>query len=77
MPLPTPRPPSPLRAARQALGYTLEDVSAAVGVAPSQVSRWERGQGCPPASDVCRIAEVYGLPVDDVARWFASASEAA
>ncbi|MFD9875116.1 helix-turn-helix domain-containing protein [[Kitasatospora] papulosa] len=56
-----------LRAARERHGSTLAGVSCATGIAPSTLSRIETGRRKPTLEVVLRLAEEYGVSLDDLA----------
>lgn len=66
--------PNPLRAARlRAGGMRLEDYAAQIGISKQALSRYELGQVVPRPARMRRMAEVYGLPLEEVARFYAEA----
>lgn len=46
--------------------WTQRDFSRRSGISPSTVSEWHRGTRVPDPASIDRIADVFGLPVDDV-----------
>jgi transcriptional regulator with XRE-family HTH domain len=56
-------------AARMRLGMRQEDAAEAVGVSPSTWARWERGERDIRTRHRARLAEVFGVPLDEVDRW--------
>lgn len=58
---------SPLRAARQAQGLTLDAVAAKAGIHKAQLSRFERGESGLSLAALYRLARV--LEVADLTRW--------
>lgn len=50
-----------LRTWRKTAGYTQEKAAAALGVDPSQLSRWENGKQLPKQSRSKEIARIYGV----------------
>lgn len=55
-----------LRARRRAAGMTLDDLSARVAIAPSQLSQFENGRREPRLSQLASLAEVLGASVTDL-----------
>ncbi|WP_333767742.1 helix-turn-helix domain-containing protein [Streptomyces sp. IBSBF 2435] len=55
-----------LRAARQAAGLTAGDVAARVHRSPFAVWSYERGRVRPPVDIASGLAEVIGVPLDDL-----------
>ena len=53
-----------LRAARDAIGYTIEKVSQESGIGQSSISEFENDRREPKFSQLSRLAEVYRRPVD-------------
>lgn len=58
-----------LAAARRRRGWSQEDAAERVNVATSTWARWERGEVCPQASQRADLAAVFGVPLEEVARW--------
>lgn len=58
-----------LEQARLAAGMQPGAVAAACGINPTTLRRWERGQSGPKPSDVKALAELYGLPQEEIAHW--------
>ncbi|MCX5384574.1 helix-turn-helix domain-containing protein [Streptomyces sp. NBC_00083] len=56
-----------LRAARERRGATLTGVSCATGISPSTLSRIETGRRKPTLEVVLRLAEEYGVSLDELA----------
>lgn len=53
-----------LRSAREAKGYTQEDVAAALGVSRVAVTLWESGVNQPSARYLVPLADLLGVSVD-------------
>lgn len=53
-----------LSALRRASGLTLLDIAQRVGVNPTTVLRWERGERVPGAANARALERVLGLPAD-------------
>lgn len=51
---------------RQNAGFTQEYVALKLGIVRSSVAKWETGASLPRSSLLCRIAVLYGCPVDDL-----------
>ncbi|MFJ8448882.1 helix-turn-helix domain-containing protein [[Kitasatospora] papulosa] len=56
-----------LRAARERHGSTLAGISCATGISPSTLSRIETGRRKPTLEVVLRLAEEYGVSLDELA----------
>ncbi len=57
-----------LRRLRQEKGYTQERLAQKLGVGPQAVSRWECGNTLPDVMLLPRLAEAFGVTVDDLYR---------
>ncbi len=57
-----------LRRLRQAKGYTQEDLANHVGVSAQTISRWECGTTLPDIMQLPKLAQIYGITVDDLYR---------
>jgi len=57
-----------IRSRRQAAGLTLEDVAARVGVTVGALSHIESGRRLPSARNAMLIAEVLGIPAEEMLR---------
>lgn len=55
-----------LRDVRESQGRSLRDAAHDLGIAPSQLSRIERGLRKLPSSGVDRVAQYYGLSTDQL-----------
>ncbi len=53
-----------LRDLRERSGLSQAKVAASLGVADTQVSRWENGNVLPGFQYCCRLAEFYGVSLD-------------
>lgn len=60
---------TPLWRNRQDHGLTLRDVSVAVGVAFSDISRAERGDVAPRVTTALRLARFYETTVEELFGW--------
>jgi len=58
---------SPLKAARKARKLTQLKVAELIGVTSSSVTQWETGKTVPTDENLLRLAEVYGLTVEEIA----------
>ena len=55
-----------IRQLREAAGLTQFELAVKVGVTPTAVSAWERGQYEPRASQLRKLAETLGVLMDDI-----------
>ena len=55
-----------IKALREAAGLTQFELAVKVGVTPTSVSAWERGQYEPRASQLRKLAGVLGVLMDDI-----------
>lgn len=53
-----------LRAAREALGISQQDMARACGAEPQRWSNWEAGRHLPDPLVMVRAAQVYGISLD-------------
>lgn len=53
-----------IRYFRKLSGMTQNDLAAALFVTAQNISKWELGQSAPDISNLCRLAEVFGITVD-------------
>lgn len=61
-----------LKARRQALGITQEEMAATLGVDKTTLWRWESGQTRPKSKDVLeRLKRAYGASQEELNAWFA------
>ena len=51
---------------RKALGLTQEGLAQKLGVTNQAVSKWESGQSCPDLALLPRIADLFGIPIDEL-----------
>ena len=57
---------SPLRAAREHLGYSREKVAAELNVSSKTIERWEAGQTSVKRWRLIQLAKIYGVGVDQL-----------
>jgi len=55
-----------IREYREERGWTQFELAVKVGVTPGAVSNWERGVSEPKVSQLRRLAEVFGVKMDDI-----------
>lgn len=55
-----------IRELREEAGLTQFQLALKVGVTPTTVSAWERGVYEPRASQLRKLAEVFGVPMDQI-----------
>lgn len=55
-----------IRYLRYKEGYTLEEVAAKIGVTKQMVSLWELGKGRVSDRYKVKLAELYGVPVEEI-----------
>lgn len=53
-----------MRAERNRLGMTIEEVAACVGVHKNAISRWENDQADPFSSNLVKLCELYGCSAE-------------
>ena len=58
--------PGPLRAARERAKKTREEAAAAAGRSYSTMLHYEAGRWNPPPEVLARLAELYGVTVEDL-----------
>ena len=51
---------------RKALGLTQEGLAQKLGVTNQAVSKWESGQSCPALALLPRIADLFGITIDEL-----------
>lgn len=56
-----------IRELREAAYLTQAELGELVGVSHVTVSKWEHGKGVPRARHVRKLAEVFGVPPQDIA----------
>lgn len=54
-----------LRALREGAGYTQAEVASHVGVGYQTYLRWERGEREPEYSQLLKLAEMFGVQLND------------
>lgn len=54
------------RRAREARGWTQEDLANKIGVHPITVTRWEVGTRKPDIDTLRRLSELFSITVDDL-----------
>lgn len=57
-----------LAARRKELGMTQAELAEKMGVTDKAVSKWERDLSCPDVDALPRLAEIFGVTVDDLLR---------
>ena len=57
-----------IRQRRQALGLTQEQLAEALNVSRQSVSKWETGQSVPDLDKIIRMADLFGVSVDELVR---------
>ncbi len=55
-----------ISALRKAKGMTQEEFAEKLGVTPQAVSKWENGVSCPDIMLLPRIAEIFGVSIDEL-----------
>ena len=55
-----------LRRRRTACHMTQEFVAESLGVSRQAVSKWENGTSDPSTSNLCALAKLYGIPVEEL-----------
>lgn len=55
-----------IRQLREERGWTQFELAVKVGVQPGAISNWERGIHEPKVSQLRRLAEVFGVKMDDI-----------
>lgn len=58
-----------IKAAREAVGFTLEQAAEALDVRHSTISRWENWRSSVPDAAKIRIAGLYGRSIADLFPW--------
>ena len=51
---------------RKEKGWTQEELAELVGVSPQAVSKWENAQSCPDIQLLPKLAELFGISVDEL-----------
>lgn len=57
---------SSLRYQREQAGLSQTELSRAVGISQQNISRWEKGIHVPTIADCIRLANYYGITLDDL-----------
>ena len=57
---------SQLQRLRKEHNVTQETLAAHLGVSPQAVSKWENGTSDPSTSNLCALAKLYGIPVEEL-----------
>lgn len=60
-----------LAAARDAAGFTQEELAAKLNITRTAISQWETGTTSPSGSSRQLLALTFGIPVAAVDSWFA------
>lgn len=55
-----------IRFYRKQKGLTQEQMAEAMGVSVAAVSKWEQGTSDPSTSNLCALAKLYGIPVEEL-----------
>jgi len=55
-----------IREYREERGWTQFELAVKVGVTPGAVSNWERGVSEPKVSQLRKLAEVFGVRMDEI-----------
>jgi len=55
-----------LSALRRAKGYTQDEVAEKLGVSAQAVSKWENDVSCPDIMQLPRLAELFGVTIDEL-----------
>ena len=55
-----------IRQGRETKGLTQEELAEVVGVSRQAVSKWEKGTSDPSTSNLCALAKLYGIPVEEL-----------
>lgn len=55
-----------LKEARRSAGLTLQQTADALGVTPATIHGWEHGKNAPMVTRLPKLAETYGLSINDV-----------
>ncbi len=55
-----------LAAARVNAELTQETVAERLSISPATLSKWEKGQGEPTLSQFNKLADMYGISIDDI-----------
>ena len=55
-----------LKGARVNAGFTQKEAGQRLGVTSVTLGNWEKGKTFPKASQLLKIAELYGVRIDDI-----------
>ena len=55
-----------LRKWRERKNYSQKEVAISLGVAPPQISKWEAGVTEPSLENLIKLAELYGVTLDEI-----------
>ena len=55
-----------IRELRKNKRLTQEELAAKLHVSPQAVSKWENGTSDPSTSNLCALAKLYGIPVEEL-----------
>lgn len=55
-----------IRAARKRSGFSQKELSDRIGVKPSAVCQWEKGDTCPSYPNLLSLSIALGVKVDDL-----------
>lgn len=58
-----------LKALRRLHRLTLEEVAGRIGVSRQACAKWESGESAPDLANCAALAELYGVTLDDLARY--------
>lgn len=56
-----------LKEARMSMKLTQQDVATKLGISRPAVTQWESGQTAPDPTNLAKLSDIYGVPVDDLA----------
>ncbi len=51
---------------RKKNGWSQEELAEKLGVSRQAVSKWENGTSDPSTSNLCALAKLYGIPVEEL-----------
>ena len=51
---------------RKKKGWSQEELAEKLGVSRQAVSKWENGTSDPSTSNLCALAKLYGIPVEEL-----------
>ncbi len=54
---------------RNELGFTQRTLAEKVLVAQSRISKYENGYSTPDVYTLCRLAEIFGITLDELVEW--------